>query len=339
MLLTSQGIVRAQYEVYPHGFSQVQVINGLSYPTAFAFAPDGRIFITEQAGKLRVVKNGVLLPTPFVELNVYAGGEAGLNGVVLDPDFATNHYVYLYYTAFGNPYPLRNRVTRFTANGDVALANSETIILELDPLGYAEQHNGGAMHFGPDGKLFVGVGESRVPTNAQNLDTYLGKILRINANGSVPLDNPFPTGSEQKKRIWAYGVRNPFSFSIQPESGRLFVNDVGESSWEEINDATLGGLNFGWPEAEGLSTNPTHTNPVYTYDHTNARCAITGGTFFNPVTTTYPPNYVGNYFYQDYCTSVIHRLDLSTPSISPLVFGQNLPGQPVGLQTGLDGNL
>ena len=119
-----------------------------------AFAPDGRIFVAEQAGKLRVIKNNVLLPTAFIQLSVNSTGERGLIGIVLDPDFSTNNYLYLYYTV--PTAPIHNRISRFTANGDVVLAGSESIVLELDPLSAATNHNGGAMHFGKDGKLYVG---------------------------------------------------------------------------------------------------------------------------------------------------------------------------------------
>ncbi|UFH53175.1 sorbosone dehydrogenase family protein [Spirosoma sp. KNUC1025] len=332
----------AQFETYISGFSQVQVVNGLSNPTSIAFAPDGRIFVTEQSGKLRVIKNGSLLLTPFVQLNnVYSSGEAGLTGVALDPNFAVNGYVYLYYTVPSSPY--NNRISRFTANGDVSIAGSETLVLNLDPLSFAEQHNSGAMNFGSDGKLYIAVGDSHNSVNSQNLDSYLGKILRVNSDGSVPVGNPFTTGSEQRKRIWAYGLRNPFTFDIQPGTGRIFVNDVGEVTWEEINDATASGQNFGWPLAEGVSTNVAYTNPVLAYPHnTNFPdwgCAITGGAFFNPATTTYPASFNGKYFYQDYCTSAINVLDFSTSTPTHSAFGWFLPGQPVGLKVGIDGNV
>ena len=138
----------------------------------------------------------------------------------------------------------------------------------LIPLSSATNHNGGAMHFGKDGKLYIGVGENANPAHAQNLDTYHGKLLRINKDGSVPEGNPFTTGSEQRKSVWAYGLRNPYTFSIHPETGRIFVNDVGQNAWEEINDATIGGRNFGWPTTEGTFntvTYPNFTNPIYAY--------------------------------------------------------------------------
>ncbi|MVM33773.1 hypothetical protein GO755_27290 [Spirosoma sp. HMF4905] len=336
--------VAAYAQTYPANFSQIQVVKNLGGPTAMAFASDGRIFVTEQGGNLRVIKNGALLATPFISLTVDAAGERGLIGVVLDPDFATNHYIYLYHTIPGSP--PHNRISRYTANGDVVLAGSEVIILDLDPLSSATNHNGGAMKFGKDGKLYVGVGENANGANAQNLDTNLGKILRINPDGSAPADNPFPTGSAQRKQVWAYGVRNPYTISIQPGTGRIFINDVGQSTWEEINDATTGGLNFGWPNAEGVCTTPSctsYTNPIFYYPHTGpadgSGCALTGGTFFNPVTTNYPSSFIGKYFYQDLCNSWINNIDLSVNPPSRSSFATGLPGNSLNISTGLDGNL
>lgn len=326
------------------GFARVQVGSAISSPTVMDFAPDGRIFVAQQTGALRVIKNGTLLATPFLSLTVNSTGERGLIGVTFDPDFVTNQYVYVYYTvpAAGANAPF-NRISRFTANGDVALAGSEQIILNLDPLSSATNHNGGALAFGPDGKLYVAVGDNALGANAQNVNTYHGKLLRINKDGSAPSDNPFfTTGTtEQSKRVWAYGLRNPYTFSIQPGTGKIFVNDVGQNAVEEINDATTGGKNFGWPTAEGTSTNPNFTNPVYSYLHSGAAptgCAITGGTFFNPQFTTYPAAYAGNYFFQDYCSNWIYALNLSgTPSAT--LFASNIGSSSLSLMTGPDGNL
>ncbi len=250
------------------GFARVQVGSAISTPTVMAFAPDNRIFVAQQTGALRVIKNGTLLATPFLSLTVNSTGERGLIGLAFDPDFVMNQYVYVYYTmpAAGVNAPF-NRISRFTANGDVALAGSEQIILNLDPLSSATNHNGGALAFGADGKLYVAVGDNALGANAQNLNTYHGKLLRINKDGSPPSDNPFFTSgtTEQSKRVWSYGLRNPYTFSIQPGTGKIFVNDVGQNAVEEINDATTGGRNFGWPTAEGTSTNPNFTNPVYSY--------------------------------------------------------------------------
>lgn len=327
-------------QTFPAGFSQVQVANGISNPTVMAFAPDGRIFVAEQGGRLRVIKNGTLLATPFVQLSVNSAGERGLIGIALDPNFASNNYIYLYYTVSSGT--LRNRISRFTANGDVAVAGSESVVLDLDPLSSATNHNGGAMHFGKDGKLYVAIGENANTSHAQNLDTYHGKILRINADGSVPTGNPFPTGTEQKKRVWAYGLRNPYTFDIQPGTGRIFINDVGQNTWEEINDATTGGKNFGWPATEGATTAAGVTSPVFSYPHGSGDgrgCAITGGTFFNPTSTTYPAALGGKYFYQDLCSQWINYIDVSGTTAVRQPFATGLPGNAVSLDTGPDGNL
>jgi len=326
------------------GFARVQVGGAIGTPTVMAFAPDGRIFVAQQTGALRIIKAGILLPTAFLTLTVNSAGERGLIGLAFDPDFTTNNYLYVYYTvpaAGANP-PF-NRISRFTANGDVALAASEQVILNLDPLSSATNHNGGALAFGLDGKLYVAVGDNALGANAQNLNTYHGKLLRINKDGSAPSENPFFTSgiSEQSKRVWAYGLRNPYTFSIQPGSGKIFVNDVGQNAVEEINDATTGGLNFGWPTAEGMSTNPNFTNPVFTYNHSGTApigCAITGGTFFNPQFTTYPASYIGKYFFQDYCSNWIYSLDLSATPVATL-FASNVGGSGLSLMTGPDGNL
>jgi glucose/arabinose dehydrogenase len=331
----------AKGQTFPTDFGQTQVVNGLSGPTALVFAPasDGRIFVTEQGGKLRVIKNGILLSTEAISLTVDSDGERGLIGVTLDPDFLTNHYIYLYHTIPGSP--AHNRISRYTLDGDVVLSGSESIVLDLDDLSSATNHNGGSMAFGPDGKLYVGVGENAHGANAQDLDVYLGKLLRINADGSVPAGNPF-TGGSARSRIWAYGLRNPYTFDFQPGTGVLFVNDVGESTWEEINDATDGGLNFGWSNAEGNSTNPAYTNPVYEYGHGSGDglgCAITGGTFFNPSSSNYPGEYTGKYFFMDLCEKWINYIDPTEGSPTRHSFATGLPGSSLAITTGPDGNL
>jgi glucose/arabinose dehydrogenase len=170
-------------QTLPQGFVKVQVANNIINPTAMAFSPDGRIFVTQQNGIVKIIKNGSLLTTPFLQLQVQSASERGLIGITLDPNFSQNQYVYLYYTL---PDGSRNRISRFTGNGDVVVAGSEVVILNLDPLSSATNHNGGMMHFGKDGKLYVAVGDNANPNNAQNLDTYHGKLLRINKDGTIP---------------------------------------------------------------------------------------------------------------------------------------------------------
>jgi len=324
----------------PENFARVLVAGNISTPTAMAFLPDGRIFVCEQTGAVRVIKDGVLLPQPFLQVTVMSTGERGLLGVAIDPDFEINQFVYVYYTV--PTAPRHNRISRFTADGDVAAANSEVLVLRLDNLSSATNHNGGAIHFGLDGKLYVAIGDNATRANAQNLDTYHGKFLRINSDGSVPEGNPFTSGSDQKLRVWAYGLRNPYTFSIHPESGRIMLNEVGQVTWEEINDATVGGQNFGWPDEEGMPQAPGTSAPVLVYSHGSGDgrgCAITGGTFFSPSTTNYPPEYHGKYFYQDYCNGWINYMDPDQEAPEARAFATGLGPFNLGLTTGPDGNL
>jgi glucose/arabinose dehydrogenase len=324
-------------QTFPEGFTTVQIATGIIKPSAMTFTPDGRIFVTEQGGAVRVIKNGTLLTTPLIKLRVSLRGEGGLVGITVDPNFATNQYLYLYYTL---PDGSRNRISRFKCSGDVASLSSETVILSLDTL-TATIHNGGAMHF-KNGLLYASIGDNSNEANAQDLNTYHGKLIRINPDGSVPAGNPFTSGSEQKKRIWSYGLRNPFTFDIQPGSGKIFVNDVGLDKWEEINDATTSGKNFGWPEAEGASTNPAFTNPVYAYAHGRSDefgCAITGGAFYNPPQPKYPAEYTGLYFFQDYCGQWIKTLSVSSSSTTVQPFAEGIGDDALALMVGSDGNL
>ena len=320
----------------PQGFTETG-ISGLSNPTAMEIAPDGRIFVCQQGGALRVVKNGVLLATPFLTLNVDSAGERGLLGIAFDPNFASNRFIYVYYTVPSTP--RHNRVSRFTANGDVVVPGSELILLELDNLSSATNHNGGAIHFGPDGKLYIAVGENATISNAQTLSNMLGKVLRINSDGSIPADNPFFNQATGKNRsIWALGLRNPFTFAFQPGTGRLFINDVGASSWEEINDG-IAGSNYGWPTTEGVTTNPAFRSPIFAYAHggtSTTGCAIAGGAFYNPTTVRFPTSFIGKYFFADLCSGWIRVFDPLTKTASG--FATGIP-DPVDLKVGNDGNL
>jgi glucose/arabinose dehydrogenase len=320
----------------PEGFTETQ-ISGLSAPTAMALAPDGRIFVCQQGGALRVIKNGALLPTPFMTLTVDPAGERGLLGIAFDPNFASNNFLYVYYTVPIEP--RHNRVSRFTANGDVVVPGSETIILELEPLTLASNHNGGALHFGPDGKLYIATGENATTSNSQTLANKLGKILRINSDGSIPADNPFFNQTSGTNRaIWALGLRNPFTFAFQSGTGRMFINDVGQSAWEEINDG-IAGSNYGWPTTEGPTNNPAFRSPLFAYNHSisaTTGCAITGGTFYNPPTVQFPASFVGKYFFADLCSGWIRVFDPSTGTASG--FATSI-SQPVDLKVGSDGSL
>ena len=337
----------ARAATLPSGFTETQIA-GLSNPTAMAFAPDGRLFICEQGGTLRVIKNGALLATPFLTVTVDSSGERGLLGIAFDPNFATNHFLYVYYTAITPA--THNRVSRFTANGDVAVSGSEVVLLDLNNLSSATNHNGGAIHFGPDGKLYIAVGENANSANSQTVANLLGKMLRINSDGTIPADNPTsfpgiagsPTGVN--RAIWAVGLRNPFTFGFQAGTGRLFINDVGQNTWEEINEG-IAGSNYGWPNCEGFCspTNANYRDPLYVYNHstgTPTGCAIVGGAFYNPQTAQFPASYVGKYFFADLCTGFIRYIDPTTtpPITASTPFATGI-SSPVDLQVSADGSL
>jgi glucose/arabinose dehydrogenase len=326
----------------PPGFIDTLVASGLERGTAMAFDPSGRLFVTLQDGSLRVIRDGRLLPAPFVNLTVDPVGERGLLGVAFDPNFNSNHYVYVYYTVPGSP--AHNRVSRFTAQRDVAAPESELPIFDLPPLGTATNHNGGAIHFGRDGKLYVAVGDNNKPGTeaSQNVNSLFGKMLRINRDGSIPSDNPFyGTNTGDNRAVWAWGLRNPFTFAIQPGTGRIFINDVGQHKWEEIDDG-IAGSNYGWPKSEGATTNPSFRSPLYSYPHgdTGIPCAITGGTFYNPPVAYFPASYVGDYFFADFCGDWISVYDpVEDPADGTAPLFETGIGHPVDLQVGKDGSL
>ena len=289
----------------------------------------------EQGGRLRVIKDGSLLATPFLSLTVNAEGERGLLGVAFDPNFITNRYVYVYYTATAPV--LHNRISRFTANGDVAAAGSELVLFDLVPLSSATNHNGGSLAFGHDGKLYAAVGENANGANAQSMSTVLGKILRLNTDGSIPGDNPFYSSTSGNNRaIWALGLRNPFTFAFNPQGTDMFINDVGELTVEEINDGRAG-ANYGWPNTEGPTTDTRYVSPRSSYTHTGGACAITGGAFYSPLTAQFPGDYVNDYFFADFCAGWIRKLDPAAGN-AVVGFATGITA-PVDLKVSDDGSL
>jgi glucose/arabinose dehydrogenase len=313
------------------GFGETLVAGGLDEPTAMEFAPDGRLFVAQKSGRLRVIKNGLLLPTDFVTLSVTSNSERGLLGIAFDPDFATNRFVYVYYTR--TALPIKNRVSRFTAsaaNPDVAMPGE---VILLDDIGSdGGNHNGGAIHFGLDGMLYVAIGDGgAIPTNSQSLSTVSGKLLRIDSDGSIPPDNPFVETEGARGEIWALGLRNPYTFAVDPLTGTIHINDVGQSTWEEVN-LVARGANYGWPECEGVCADPEFTNPIHAYGREVGR-AITGGTFYRG--TQFQSQYVGSYFFSDYLGGWIKWMDQSNQ-----VWGiWNPQNGPVDLKVGPEGAL
>ncbi len=347
-VLAAAGELAAQ-TVQPGFGPPVQQGGGnLTSGTAMAFAPDGRLFVAQQTGAVRVIKNGALLATPFLSLTVNSADERGLLGIAFDPAYAVNRFFYVFYTRSGVD---TNRVARYAAdagNPDIRdAAVAEDVLLDIPTGGGTPQyHNGGALHFGPDGKLYIAVGEGHSSANAQNPTNVYGKILRLNPDGSIPSDNPMnfqgtATTLGAPSAVWCIGLRNPFTFAFQPGTGRLFINDVGQNEWEEINDG-LAGMNYGWNggTTDGSRGSASFTDPVYEYDHsttTPSGNAITGGAFYNPGVVAYPASYVGRYFFADVGTgNFIYVLNPADGTVAPFVTGAN---NPVDLDVGPDGAL
>jgi glucose/arabinose dehydrogenase/fibronectin type 3 domain-containing protein len=341
-----------------------------------AFAPDGRMFVWQKNGVVRVIKNGQLLPTPFIDLSakVNTFDDRGFWGLAFDPQFASNGRVYLSYTFenAGNPNssaPRTARLTRVTAdpaNPDVALAGSETVILgsvgtppcsnlpaTADCIGSdGGSHTLGSLHFDHDGTLFVGVGDGSDgdanSLRAQDLNSPNGKILRINPDGSAPADNPFYDGTNSwRSRVWLYGVRNPFGFTLQHDNEEIFFGDVGWNTWEEVNHGGAGS-NFGWPCYEGNGPQPWFqsnfpaqcaltgvTPPFHTYNHSTGS-AVIGGPIYDG--TAYPAQYRDSFFVGDYTGQFIKRvvLDSEHHPVSVQSFATNVDS-PVSLTQGPDG--
>ena len=337
----------AAAQAVPDGFVDELVATGLRGPTGMAFAPDGRLVITEQGGTARLLVGGSLQAGAFASMAVDATGERGLLGVAFHPNFASNQYVYFYRTmpAAGGS-PARNRVTRFRVNGNAVVPSSATTIVELDALSIRTIHNGGAIRFGKDGKLYVAVGDNGGNDNARSLDSRLGKILRLNDDGTIPTDNPttFPgiagSTSGVYRAIWAVGLRNPFALAIHPHSGAMMINDVGEHTFEELN-AGGRGRNYGWPRAEGPSTAAGLTSPLFAYRHGAGAaprgCAVTGGAYYPAANATFPVSFVGRYFFADYCGNWIYSISPANPA-SATLFQSGL-NAPVALAVGGDGAL
>ncbi len=297
----------------PPDFAQRNVVKGLRAPIDMAFAPDGRLFVLEQGGRVRIVGSDGSLST-FLNIKALVDNTAGrgLLGIAFDPDFESNGFVYLDYTRRATATRAAHTVVvRVRAQGDRAVPGSERRLLRLDRH-RTPNHTGGALEFGSDGKLYVTTGDNERQQLPQRLRSTMGKILRINKDGTIPASNPFYDRLKGRKRaIWARGLRNPFKVDVSPSTGAMFVNDVGEDTWEEINRARAG-ANYGWPKVEGIESLAKYQSPIFTYGHGSTGstgCAITGGAFYEPANPQFPASYVGDYFYSDYCGGWVRRYD------------------------------
>jgi glucose/arabinose dehydrogenase len=303
----------------PAAYTWNLVADGFEQPLLLTNAGDGngRLFVVGQTGEIWVIENGNILAGPFLDIRTQVGSqgnEQGLLGLAFDPDYENNGNFYVNYTDLNGD----TVIARFHVSGDpnVADAGSEEVLLQVhQPF---PNHNGGNLVFGPDGYLYAGLGDGGSGGdphgNGQSLDTLLGKLLRIDVNSGspygIPADNPFANGGGLPE-IWAYGLRNPWRFSFDSATGDLYIADVGQDTWEEVDflpARTAGGSNFGWNLFEGNhpyeGTPPDGTafiTPVAEYQH-GGRCSITGGYVYRGSTL---PAWQGIYFYGDYCSGEI----------------------------------
>ena len=294
-------------------FQNDVLATGFDLPTNIEFMPDGRMLVVELQGKILVLPPPYTQPdpTPFLQLtNVgSAGVQQGLYDIVLDPNFVTNHFYYVFYTTAT---PNKDRLSRFTANASLTgtIAGSE-VVLYQDPDFANHEHHGGALAFGNDGKLYFTTGEHFQPQLAQDLTSPRGKIHRINPDGSVPTDDPFYDGAGPNwDSVWALGLRNPFRAYYDAPTGRFFVGDVGGNvASTAIEELELGarGANYGWPDTEGPCPPPC-TSPIYSYAHNGRDAAIVAGFVYHG--SQFPSAYQGSFFFADYAQNWIKRLTL-----------------------------
>ncbi len=345
----------------PAGFTD-SLVAAVDSPTALAFTPDGRLIVTQQFGFVRIVQGGSLLPTPALDFynnnRTCTDFERGFLGVAVDPNFAANNFIYLFYTynkfpGFGCPANTAqspvNRVSRLTLPpSNIIAPASEVVILDniQSPNG---NHNGGDLHFAPDGTLYVSVGDGGCQltnpancqpdnANARRRDILLGKILRINSDGTIPASNPWrlnagsrrcgnpagiPPGSGDCQETFSWGLRNPFRFAFRPGLSSFFINDVGQDTWEEIDEGASG-ADYGWNVREGHCANSSTTtcspaspppasmtDPVFDYEHSLVRngincTSITGGAFVPA--GVWPAAYDNAYMYSDYVCGNVFTL-------------------------------
>ena len=330
--------------IYAQEFTLELFAQGLNSPVELVHAGDDRLFVVEQGGRIKIINNdGTVNATPFLNISskISIGGERGLLGLAFAPDYETSGRFYVNYTYTAGD----TVIERYTVSGNPDVANSDgTVLLTIDqPFG---NHNGGNIHFGPDGYLWISMGDggsSGDPNNyGQNKNVLLGKMLRIDVSGDTytsPSDNPF-VGEDGADEIWAYGLRNAWKFSFDSETGDLWIADVGQNVIEEINkqSSETPGLNYGWRcyegnnayNTSGCDAPETMVFPIATYNHSGGRCSITGGYVYRG--TTYP-NLVGKYFFADYCSGEIGWVDGDTLEFRTDTndfitgFGQDMSGQ------------
>ena len=308
--------------VAPAGSPAVQLVSGALTSPVYLTAPPGdtsRLFVVEQGGTIRILLHDTLLATPFLDVSgsITSGGEQGLLSMAFHPLYATNKRFYVYFTDVNG----NIRIVRYLVSSDsnVADATSGDTVLAVAHPGQTN-HNGGQLQFGPDGFLYAGLGDGGgggdPDTNAQNKHRLLGKLLRLDVDGAsgytIPPNNPFVGDTSAAPEIWAWGLRNPWRFSFDRQTNDLYIADVGQDLWEEVDVApggVPGGVNYGWNIMEGKHCyNASTCNmtglvlPVLEYGHTNGACAIVGGYAYRGSAV---PALAGRYLYSDNCTSFV----------------------------------
>ena len=339
-------------------FTLAKVASGLGQPTYVTSPPgDSRLFVGEQTGKIVIVDDGQQLPTPFADLSrlVTAGGEQGLLGLAFHPDFATNGRLFVYYTSRSQ----HQQVWELHASpGANAISGPRRLLIDMaDPF---SNHNGGDLQFGPDGFLYIGTGDGGSAgdpgARSQNVKVPLGKLLRIDVDRhpsgrayGIPADNPFARNGRGLRLVYAWGLRNPWRYSFDRKTGDLWIGDVGQDAWEEVDHVVRGkalAANFGWSHDEGLHTfNRDHpltrgarlVRPVVEYSH-KAGCSITGGYVYRGPSI---PALDGRYVYADYCSSRVWTIapGSKTPRDVTSVAGASGLKTPVSFGEGADGSL
>ncbi len=315
------------------GFVVEVFATGLDAPLALAFAPDGRLFVGERSGRIRIVDRGRVLTDSFADIQVHDFFESGLLGLAVSPEFESDGHVFAFATVTSE----EQEILRFTDQDNVGV--DRTIVKRSLPTGGAF-HNGGGLAFGPDGMLYFSVGDNTTRDNAQSLNTLAGKISRIHPDGETPGDNPFSTPTGSPRAIWASGFRNPFRFCFAPD-GRLFSIDVGSDGLlrrEEIN-LVARGANHGWPIVEGFGTGSVSadafTDPIYAYHEEGA--APCGIVYYDG--SQFPAAYAGNLFHVEYTLERIYRVVLNGNNVVSHELFVDAEGGPVDLVKGPDGAL
>ena len=336
----------------PQAVRLAEVASGLSSPVHLAVPPgDARLFVVEQPGRIRIIQNGVLLPTPFLDIvaKVGSGGERGLLSVAFHPGYASNGHFYVNYTDPSGD----TRIERYRVSaGDPNRADPASAKLILTVEQPYANHNGGLVLFGPDGMLYIGMGDGGSAGDplghGQNKGTLLGALLRIDVDRgdpyAIPPDNPYVGEPGARGEIWAIGLRNPWRFAFDPPTNRLYVADVGQNRYEEVNvvDPRTPGLNYGWNIMEGAHCYPGGSCntaglvlPALEYTHDDG-CSITGGVVYRGAAI---PSLTGHYLYADYCagwirsfrydgSSAIDRRQLFAGGAGRILsFGQDAAGE------------